>query len=144
MNILLDNNAIDKLANNIEIITKHPEIQFFICYEAVMEVSNNKTYNPTRNVATLLKLGVKYVRNSVFILGYSRLNGESTFCDESTSTVYKRIANNNPKYTSDAIIAATAVKHKYTLLTDDSRLYKRMKEFGYAVMKFSEFINFLS
>ena len=144
MNILLDNNSICKLANSIDIITKHPEIHFFICYEAVKETSNNKSYDPTHNITTLLKLGVKYVRNSVFILGYSRLNGESTFCSEATSTVYKKIANNNPRYRSDAIIAATAVAHKYTLLTDDSRLYKKMKEFGYSVMKFNEFINYLS
>ncbi len=138
MKILLDNNAIDKLANNIELIKAHPEVEFFICREAVEEVSNNKSYNPTYNIISLLKVGVKYLPNSIFILGHSKLDGESTFCSASTSMAYKNILNKNCSNVADAIIAATAVSHNYILLTDDLKLYAKMKKFGYQVMKFNE------
>lgn len=143
MNFLLDNNAIDKLSKNIDVVIKHPEIHFFICREVVEEMSNNKSYNPTRNVTALLKVGVKYVPNSLFILGYSKLDGESTFCSKSTSEVYKKIINENCSNISDAIIAATAVQHNYILLTDDKRLYTKMKKFGYQVMTFDEMLQTL-
>lgn len=143
MNILLDNNAIDQLSKNINIIKNHPEIQFYVCREVVGEMGNNKTFNPTRNITTLLKVGVKYVPNSLFILGYSKLDGESTFCSQSTSEVYKKIINETCSNRSDAIIAATAVQHNYILLTDDKRLYSKMKKYGYKVMTFDELLQLL-
>lgn len=144
MKILLDNNAIDKLANNLDFVKAHTDVEFFICREVVGEMSDNKAYNPTRNITTLLKIGVKYVPNSLFILGYSKLDGESTFCNVSTSEVYKNILNKNCSNRSDAIIAATAVTHNYILLTDDKRLYAKMKKYDYQVMTFDELINMLS
>lgn len=143
MKVLLDNNAIDKLASHINIVQAHPEVEFYICREVVGEMSNNKAYNPTRNITALLKIGVKYVSNSLFVLGYSKLDGESAFCSKSTSEVYKQIINKNSSNISDAIIAATAVQHNYTLLTDDKRLYAKMRKFGYKVMTFDELLQTL-
>lgn len=144
MNILLDNNAIDKLAQSIELVRNHPEVKFFICKEAVEEVSNNKNYNPTYNIIALLKAGVNYIPNAVFVLGYSKLDGESTFCDEEVSRVYKDILKENLSNVSDAIIAATAVANKYLLLTDDVRLIKKMMRSGYPFMTFETLKYFLS
>lgn len=137
MNVLLDNNAIDKLAQNIELIKNHPEMKFFICREAIGEVSNNKTYNPTYNIIALLKAGVNYVPNAVFVLGHSKLDGESSFCSAKTSQVYKEVLNKNGSNVSDAIIAATAVANDYILLTDDLRLIKKLVGHDYPFMTFS-------
>ena len=82
-------------------------------------------------------------RSSLFILGYSKLDGESTFCSQSTSEVYKKIINETCSNRSDAIIAATAVQHNYILLTDDKRLYSKMKKYGYKVMTFDELLQLL-
>lgn len=143
MQILLDNNAIDKLAKNIDLVKNHTDIQFYVCRETVKEVSNNATYNPTNNITALLKIGVKYVPNGLFILGYSRLDGESTFCSASTADAYRRILNKNCSNRADAMVAATAVSHNYVLLTDDKRLYAKMKKYGYQVMSFDEFLQLL-
>ncbi|MCH5152265.1 MAG: PIN domain-containing protein [Clostridiales bacterium] len=141
MKVLLDNNAIDKLSSNIEFVKSHPEIKFYICREAVGEVSNNKSYNPTLNIVALLKLGVEYLPNAVFVLGHSLLDGESTFCDEDTGNVYRSILNPSLNNIPDAIIAATAVKNDCVLITNDTRFYKKMKKYDYKVMTFEELID---
>ena len=139
MKILLDNNAIDQIVNNIDFIKTHKEISFYICREIAEEVSQKSdSYNPTQNIISLLKVGVSYLPNSVFILGHSLLDGESQFCDENTALVYKNILKETKSNISDAIIAATAVKNNCTLLTYDGGLYKKMKNCGYSVITFEE------
>ena len=139
MKILLDNNAIDQVAKNIDFIKEHKEISFYICREVAEEVSaKSGTYFATGNVISLLKAGVSYLPNAVFILGHSLLDGESEFCDERTGSVYDNILYENKSNVSDAIIASTAVSNNCILLTYDSRLYKRMKKFGYEVITFEE------
>ena len=143
MKILLDNNAVDKLAQNLDLIKFHPEIEFYICKEAVEEVSNNKTYNPTYNVIALLKVGVSYLPNAVFILGHSLLDGQSTFSNALSADVYKNVLNENGSNIADAIIAATAVANNCVLLTDDKRLITKMQLNGYPVMTFKDLENYI-
>lgn len=137
MNILLDNNAIDKLAQNIDLVINHPEIKLFICNETVGEVSNNKKYNPKPNVTALLKARVNYLPNAVFVLGHSNLDSESTFCSSKVLQIYNEVLNENRSNIPDAIIAATAVANDYLLLTDDGRLIKKMVKYSYPFMTFS-------
>lgn len=144
MEVLLDNNAIDKLSKNIDIIKTHTETRFFICRETVEEVSNNKSYNPTYNIISLLQLGVSYAKNAVFVLGHSKLDGHSKFSDRTTSTIYKNMLNENRSNVADAIIATTAIKNNYTLITNDKKLYNKMQKYNYKVMTFEEFLEFIS
>lgn len=139
MKILLDNNAIDQIANNIDFIKAHKEISFYICREIAEEVSRKSdTYNPLTNIISLFKIAPSYLPNSVFVLGHSLLDGESQFCDKNTASVYENILKETKSNIPDAIIAATAVSNGCTLITYDSELYKKMKKYGYSVITFEE------
>ena len=144
MRILLDNNAIDKMSNHLSFIKNHTEIEFFICREVVGEVCQNKFYNPTMNISSLLKAGVKYLPNTGFIIGHSLLDGESTLSSNLQNKVYYNILNKTKSNISDAIIASTAHSYNCILLTYDKKLYKKMKKFNYQVTTFEELENGIS
>lgn len=141
MRILLDNNAIDKMGNHLNFIKKHPEIEFFVCREVAGEVSQNNSYNPTMNIISLLKAGVKYLPNTGFVFGHSALDGESTFSSALQNAVYYNILNETRSNISDAIIASTAHNNNCILLTYDKKLYNKMKKFNYQVTTFEELEN---
>ncbi len=139
MKILLDNNAIDKIVNNIDFIKLHKEISFYICREIAEEVSRKSdTYKPLKNIITLFKIAPTYLPNSVFVLAHSLLDGESQLCDKNTALVYENILKETKSNIPDAIIAATAVSNGCTLITYDDELYKKMKKHGCSVITFEE------
>jgi predicted nucleic acid-binding protein len=141
MKILLDNNAIDKIRDNMEFMKCHPEITFYICKEVADEViADSQTYSPTLNLQSLEKVNVSYEKNAIFILGHSKLDSESTFCDSETLLVYNSILKETKSNIKDATIAATAVKNGCTLITYDKGFYRKMKRFGYSVTTFEELI----
>lgn len=141
MRILLDNNAIDKMGDHLNFIKRHTEIEFFICREVAGEVSQTESYNPTTNIISLLKAGVKYLPNTGFVIGHSLLDGESTLSSDSQNQVYYNILNKTRSNISDAIIASTACNNNCTLLTYDKKLYRKMKKYSYGVTTFEELEN---
>ena len=50
----------------------------------------------------------------------------------------KNILNQNKSNIVDAVIATTAVANDCILITEDKKLYNKMKNFGYKVMNFAE------
>lgn len=139
LKILLDNNAIDKLQQNIDFIKEYRHrLDIYVPRSVMGEACENKSYNPTWNVISLLKADVKYLPDAVFVLGYTLLDGESCFSSDEIGEVYDNILNQNKSKIADAVIGATAVANDCILITEDKKLYNKMKKFGYKVMNFAE------
>ena len=139
LKILLDNNAIDKVQHNLDFIKENRhKLDIYVPRSVMGEACENKSYNPTWNVISLLKADVKYLPDAIFVFGYSRLDGEACFGSEEVGEVYKNILNQNKSNIVDAVIATTAVANDCIFLTEDKKLYNKMKNFGYKVMNFAE------
>ena len=138
MRILLDNNAIDKINEHLDYIKSHKDIEFYICKEVAHETSENRSISFEKNFISLLKVGVKYIPNSVFAIGHTILDGESYIGSYEASNVYYNILNKNKSNIADAIIAATAYENDCIVLTYDKKFYKKMKKYNYQVVTFEE------
>ena len=82
----------------------------------------------------LSKLAPKFLLDSVFIIGHSRL-GCTCLGD---GTVYKTILKETKRNVNDAIIADTAVNNDCYLLTRDNVLYKKMSQHNYKVLNLED------
>jgi rRNA-processing protein FCF1 len=137
--ILLDNNGIDFILENEELFIKATKkYNFYVCTNVVEELAkipDTKKEKRIRLFITLCKFGATFINDSCHVLGVGRL-GMSNLGE---GTVYYEILNENNSNVRDAIIADTAVTNNCILLTDDTRLNKKMKNLNYRVMKFKEF-----
>ena len=70
------------------------------------------------------------------VIGYSRIGK----CKIGSSELYHEIRQGKPKYTRDAMIAETAMKSGFCLVTDDDPLYKKVRKLGGKAITFREFL----
>lgn len=69
LKILLDNNAIDKVQHNLDFIKENRhKLDIYVPRSVMGEACENKSYNPTWNVISLLKADVKYLPDAIFVL----------------------------------------------------------------------------
>lgn len=144
MKVMLDSNVFDRLPEFIDIFKKgQKDIEYYITtvqIDELCEIKDDKVETRKNRILMLAILRPTLVPISVFALngraylGYARL-GEGE--------VFKKMLTGNDKDIDDAIIADTAVYEHCTLITDDKRLYNRMKRNNYDVMTIDEFIAFL-
>lgn len=87
-----------------------------------------------KNLLLLARLEAKFILDSVTVADYSRVDN----CTLGDGIVYDQILNENKSNIRDAILADTAVNNGLTLLTNDVRLYDKMKKYSYNVLNVNE------
>jgi hypothetical protein len=71
------------------------------------------------------------------VLGVSRLD----FCKLGDGHLFKKLRKDDPNDTEDALIAETCVENNITLVTEDKKLIKRMRDNGGLVIGLDRFLN---
>ncbi len=138
LRILLDNNIIDKINDILNyLIEKSLHVEVFICstiLEELASIPDTKKEIRIINLLQLAKLEAKFVNDSVIVWDNSRWD----FSDWSNGIIYNNNVNDSHNNVHDAIIAETSVKHNCYLITDDKRLYNKMRKHNYKVLSLSE------
>lgn len=138
--IMFDSNIFDKLPEFIGKI-HHSTVQYeyyvtTIQIDELCEIPDSKLDIRKRNILMLADLRAKLVPISVFVLGRARAG----YARAGEGEVYQKILNKNSNNVEDAIIVDTAVFEGCTLITEDMKLYNKMRTYGYDVMCFSDFL----
>lgn len=144
LKFLLDNNVIDILGDTFNdlLLSYSYTIELFICstvLEELASIPDTKRNIRIKNLILLARLETKFLNDSIVIWDSSRWDC-SIWND---GIVYNEILNDSCNNTHDAIIAETAVKNGCYLITDDIRLYKKMKQHNYRVLNSNEWKQFL-
>lgn len=136
--ILFDNNAIDTVLKNSDLYKSliH-KYEFYVCTTVIEELANisdNEKEKRIKLFISFAKMEMKFISDSVFILDHSRLDCACL----GNGVVYNQVLNKNKSNIKDAIIADTAVTRDCILLTEDKKLYKKMKSLNYKVITLEE------
>ena len=148
--IMFDNCAVNTIAENIEFYERLKEkYEFCVCTEVVNELARMPDQSKDPNVngkekrvqvfLNFTRLEMKFLFNSVFVLGHSRLDGFSRLTSDESAKVFNDLRNENRSNISDAIIGSTSVAEGCILLTTDRKFCNKMKFFGYPAQYFEEF-----
>lgn len=132
--IMLDSNIFDELCIDFNLIMKNKEkYKFYITYTQIDEINNmpkSKSEKKNKILENIERLEVEKVKASVTILGKCRL-GQTKI---GRGKVYSKIVKDNGSNSNDSIIADTSVSEGCTLITNDKKLYNRMKRNNNAAM----------
>ncbi len=138
MKILLDNNAFDQIVENFDLFQKAKTNNiFFVSPSALEELANMSDIKKEKRITNLISLAQlepKFLLDAVGVIGYSRCG----CCMVSKGEIFNNILGDSNSV-RDAILAETAVKNKCYLLTEDIRLYKKMRKFKYNVLNIEDF-----
>jgi rRNA-processing protein FCF1 len=139
--ILIDNNCIDTILENLDFYENmKSKYEFCVCTSVVEELANIPDTNKEKRITVficLAKIEAKFLPDSVFVAGHSRTGVACV----SNAEIYHKILCESKSNISDAIIAETAVRNNCMLLTNDLRLYKKMKDNNYDVITFEDLKN---
>ena len=109
--LFLDNNSIDVINENIELFKQLDKLYKYCISPSVLEelanIPDNKKETRIKNLITLIEMQPKFIYDSVFIFGYSRLDCACL----GDGRVYNEILNSSHNNVRDAIIADTAVNN---------------------------------
>lgn len=139
---MFDTNIFDRLSEFYEELkasTDHYEYYVTtVQVEELCEIPDSKIEIRKKNILRLADLRAKLVPISLIIL-----NGRAKFdfAKFGDGEVYKNVLNENKSNTDDAIIADTSVSEGCVLITEDKKLYQKMKEKNYNVLNLEEFLN---
>lgn len=138
--IMFDSNIFDVLPNYItklKQLTK--EYEFFITTiqtDEIADISDDKKRKRRQNFLMLADLRPKVVSLSLGIWDLARFD----YMHLGPAQVYYKLLNPSGNNKHDAAIADTAVREGCTLVTNDMKLYRKMKKYGYSVLTFEEFL----
>jgi len=140
--ILFDNNIINEILYHKEVFAKMKKYcEYFTCATVIEELASipdSKIEDRVKLFLAFADLEVKFVPDSAFIFGKTRLNFGSLSSRE-TDDVYRSLLKPDGSNQNDAIIGATAFTRNCILLTNDKYLLKAMNRNGHRALSFKEF-----
>ena len=142
--IMFDSNAIDRLSTiNLGDLGNIENYEFYVpvtLLEELASMPDEKKELRILNLITYAVLRPIMVISSVSIFDHSRFD----LCRFGEGEVYSKILNGSGSNINDAIIADTSVTEGCTLVTNDVRLFKKMRSNDYSAMLFDDFIKEIS
>ncbi len=138
--IMFDSNIYDILSQYIDVIKKSTnQFEYYVSsiqIDELCDIPDEKKEVRKRNMLMLVDLYAKLIPTACFALEYVRLG----YAELGPGNILNNIINEKKSNEKDAIIADTAVKNGCILVTQDIRLYNKMKSFNYPVQNMEEFL----
>ncbi len=146
-NFMFDTNVFDKILGGqipISEIQRSIDLgyKYFITHIQTDELSNipdNKKEKRAKLILFLSIVAPSLIPTESFVLGYTR----SGFGKKGTAGYYEKLLNDKKTNVKDAIIAETAIKNGFTIITEDKHFIKKIKSLGGLVVDSKEFISSL-
>lgn len=139
--IMFDTNVFDKLQTIIEKLEKTTDnYEYYITtiqIDEIASIPDTKIETRKMNILLLARLRAIIVPLSFCVLGKARLG----YAKMGNGLIYHNMLNENKNNLGDALIADTSVSEECTLITEDIKLYKKMKLNNYDAMTLNDFLN---
>jgi len=139
MRIMFDTNAFDKILNSsddLEIITACGENEYFITSIQEEELGGIPDDYKRRTLLSVCKK-VAQKTPTPAIVGYSKI-GDCMLID--ADDVYSDLLLETHSNVKDAMLGSAAKREKCTVVTNDKRFSKRLKQYQIPTMEYEEFI----
>lgn len=140
MRIMFDTNAFDKMLrmeDDFEIIVACDNNDYFITSVQKEELENIRDDNKKQALLAMCTIVAKTTPTPA-VVGYSKV-GDCLLVDN--EDIYFDLLLETHSNVKDAMIGSAAKREKCTVVTNDKRFSKRLKQYQIPSMEYEEFIN---